>query len=74
MVWSVAPASCGEITCGGKFDEKKNSLKIHQDTADGGDNLVDKAVVKTLLNGGEVHIVGPEDMPAESQMAAIFRY
>jgi hypothetical protein len=58
----------------GKFDEQKNSLKIHEQRMDGDENLIDKAIVRTILNGGEVHMVEKEDMPADSQMAAILRY
>ena len=58
----------------GRFDEQKNSLKIHENAGEGGDNLVDKAIVKTILNGGEVHVVDKADMPADSPMAAILRY
>ncbi|HZB13554.1 MAG TPA: hypothetical protein VE467_11015 [Chryseolinea sp.] len=58
----------------GRFDVQKNSLKIHEQQMDNDENLVDKAIVRTILNGGEVHMVDKNDMPADSQMAAIMRY
>jgi Bacterial archaeo-eukaryotic release factor family 7 len=58
----------------GTFDVQKNSLKIHEQQMDGDENLVDKAIVRTILNGGEVHVVEKEEMPANSKMAAIMRY
>jgi hypothetical protein len=58
----------------GRFDVQKNSLKIHEQQMDGDENLVDKAIIRTILNGGEVHMVEKNDMPADSQMAAIMRY
>jgi hypothetical protein len=58
----------------GSFDEMNNELAIHDTREEKDEDLVDKAVIKTLLNGGEVHIVEKERMPADSQLAAIMRY
>jgi Bacterial archaeo-eukaryotic release factor family 7 len=58
----------------GRFDVQKNSLKIHEQQMDGDEDLVDKAIIRTILNGGEVHLIDKNDMPADSQMAAILRY
>lgn len=58
----------------GKFDEKANELTIHEEQAADDDSLLDKAVLKTILNGGEVFLVDKEDMPAPSKLAAIMRY
>jgi hypothetical protein len=35
---------------------------------------MDKAIIKTLLNGGEVFIVEKDQMPANSKLAALMRY
>jgi hypothetical protein len=58
----------------GTFDEMKNELVIHDNREAQDEDLIDKAVMKTLLNGGEVYIVEKEAMPADSQLAAIMRY
>ena len=58
----------------GRFDEQKNELHIHDSKMEGDDCLLDKAIVKTIANGGEVHILEREKMPANSQLAALFRY
>lgn len=58
----------------GTFDEMNNSLTVHAEQQRGDECLVDKAVIKTLLNGGEVYILLREQMPAEGVMAATMRY
>lgn len=58
----------------GLFDEAANELVFHDTPGEGGEDLVDNAVVKTLTNGGEVFLLEKEEMPAETQMAAIMRF
>jgi hypothetical protein len=58
----------------GTFDEMNNELVIHDVREEKDEDLIDKAVIKTLLTGGEVHIIEKDRMPAESNMAAIMRY
>lgn len=58
----------------GTFDEMANELKVHGSQEKGDLDLLDAAVVRTLLAGGEVYLVEKEQMPAESVMAAILRY
>jgi hypothetical protein len=58
----------------GTFDEMANELKMHGGADDGGEDLIDNAVVKTLATGGEVFLLEKEEMPADSAIAAIFRY
>ena len=58
----------------GTFDEMNNQLTMHPTQQDGDECLVDKAVIKTLLNGGEVFILPEEKMPGRSKLAAIMRY
>ncbi|MGI8633771.1 MAG: hypothetical protein ACR2KZ_00060 [Segetibacter sp.] len=41
---------------------------------EGGEDLIDNAVEKTLANGGEVFLLDREKMPAKSQLAAIMRF
>src|SRR5690606_23461921 len=58
----------------GKFDEQENKLVIHNEQKDDDDSLLDKAVLKTIMNGGEVFLMDKNDMPAPSIVAAIMRY
>jgi hypothetical protein len=58
----------------GTFDEMKNELFMHETQMNGDECLIDKAIMKTILNGGEVHILEKEQMPADSKIAALMRY
>lgn len=58
----------------GKFNEVTNELIIHDEKEEGDDCLVDRAVVKTVANGGAVHFLEPQRMPDGSIMAAFMRY
>jgi hypothetical protein len=58
----------------GTFHEQDNKLEVHGEQREGDESLLDKAVLRTILNGGEVHIVEREQMPVDSTMAAIMRY
>ena len=58
----------------GKFDEHNNKLTIHDTQQDGDECLIDKAVIKTILNAGEVHVLPKDRMPGGSQIAALMRY
>lgn len=59
----------------GSFDE--NNIEVHFDDQQrpGSEDLLDFAAVQTLLHGGTVHIIDPQDMPEKgTPVAAIFRY
>jgi hypothetical protein len=58
----------------GSFDEQDNVLDLHAEQREGDECMLDKAVIKTLLNGGEVFLLSKDEMPAHSKLAAIFRY
>lgn len=58
----------------GTFDEMANELKLNISPEEGGEDLLDHAVVKTLATGGEVFLLDKEKMPAESPIAALMRY
>ena len=58
----------------GTFDEMNNQLTIHQNQEEGDECLIDKSVIKTLLNGGEVFILPADKMPGGSKLAALMRY
>ncbi|MEJ6980238.1 hypothetical protein WG906_07235 [Pedobacter sp. P351] len=58
----------------GSFDESNNSITINEEKQLDDECLVNKAIVKTLMNGGEVHMLEKEKMPADSPIAAFMRY
>ncbi|MEJ2732273.1 MAG: hypothetical protein P8189_01685 [Anaerolineae bacterium] len=58
----------------GTFDPATNEVRIHQDAKPGDQDLADLAAVQTLLHGGSVYAVEPEQMPAEASLAALLRY
>jgi hypothetical protein len=58
----------------GTFDEMANKLTVHETQEDGDEDLIDKAVIRTIMNAGEVHFLPKEQMPGESQIAAVMRY
>jgi hypothetical protein len=58
----------------GTFDEMANEIKFHNTHDEGGEDLIDNAVVKTLAMGGEVFLLEKEKMPVETQMAAVMRF
>ncbi len=51
-----------------------NKINYLDESIENAQDLIDNAVVKTLLNGGEVFLLERDKMPADSQLAAIFRY
>lgn len=58
----------------GTFDEMENKISYSNENDEFAQDLIDNAVVKTLLNGGEVFLLEAEKMPGNSKLAAIFRY
>lgn len=59
----------------GKYDQKADRLDLHDKEEAGDHDMLDFAAVHTLLNGGRVFAVAPEEMPAEgAHAAAVFRY
>lgn len=57
----------------GSFDEMNNALTLHQARQPDDECMIDKAVIKTLLTGGEVFVT-EDKMPSDSPMAAVMRY
>jgi hypothetical protein len=59
----------------GKFDELNNKLDIHDSQQPGDEDLIDKAIIRTILNAGEVHILENSQMPVQgATIAALMRY
>jgi hypothetical protein len=58
----------------GEFDENTSELKLHDQQGENSRDLLDLAVIKALTQGGEVYLLDRKQMPAPSQLAAVFRY
>lgn len=58
----------------GTFDPATNEVQLDPDTEPGDLDLLDSVAVQTLLNGGTVYAIQPEQVPAEASVAALFRY
>ena len=58
----------------GTFDEMNNKLTINETQKPEDEDLIDKAVTRTILNAGEVHFLPKDQMPGGSEIAAVMRY
>jgi len=58
----------------GVFDPQANQVHLHEKPRPGDDELLDQAATQTLLNGGTVFTMAPEQMPGHTEIAALFRY
>lgn len=65
---------CKDEHIWGKFNEAENKLEIHSQKQEGDEDLIDRAAIKTYLNGGGVYILDKEKMPKEAIIAAFKRY
>lgn len=58
----------------GAFDPDAGRVLHHPEAEPGDEDLLDFAAIHTLLHGGTVYAVSPEEMPDETPVAAVFRY
>jgi hypothetical protein len=58
----------------GRFDPARGAVELHAAAEAGDEDLLDLAAVRTLVSGGTVHAVPPEEVPSETAVAAVFRY
>lgn len=58
----------------GLFDPQLNELEVHEETQPGDEDLLNVAAIQTLLNGGKVYAVEPDNVPDSAPLAAVFRY
>jgi hypothetical protein len=58
----------------GKYDEGRQDIEVHQKELPGDEDLLDRAAINTLLRGGVVYVVEPENMPDITPIAALLRY
>lgn len=58
----------------GRYDADANTVTVHGDQQAGDECLLDLAAVHTFLNGGQVIVLPPEEMPDRAPLAARLRY
>ncbi len=58
----------------GSFDAQANQVQLHPDREPGDEDLLNAVAIQTLVNGGTVYAVPPEEVPDRATIAAIFRY
>jgi hypothetical protein len=58
----------------GAFDPDADTVAIHDQAEPGDLDLLDLAAAETLLKGGAVYAVEPDQVPDQAALAAIFRY
>jgi hypothetical protein len=58
----------------GTFDTATFLVRIEDESTPENEDLTDLVAVQTLLHGGEVHALAPDEMPDGAEVAAIYRY
>ncbi len=58
----------------GKFDPETMNVDVHPEPELDDEDMLDFAAIHSLLNGGRVYTIKPEEMPNSAPVAAIFRY
>jgi hypothetical protein len=58
----------------GQFDNQSGEVQLYQTAKPDAIELLEATAAQTLLNGGTVYAVAPEEMPADAPLTAVFRY
>jgi hypothetical protein len=58
----------------GRFDPEQNTVSVHESAEKGDQDLLNRAVIQTILQGGTVHALDSSSMPDGELIAALFRY
>lgn len=58
----------------GRFDLETSAVELHQEKESGDSDLLNVAIIQTMMNGGAVYAVPLEEMPSRNMLAAIYRY
>jgi hypothetical protein len=58
----------------GHHEPATGDLRLSEGQEPNAEDLLDRAAVQTLRNGGEVYAVEPDEMPSQATLAAIYRY
>jgi len=58
----------------GNFDPQEMKLQLHPDLEPGDEDLLNSAAIQTILNGGTVYALNPDQVPDAAPLAAVLRY
>ena len=58
----------------GSFNPATNKGQVSPLPGPGDEDLLDLTAIKTILSGGTVYAVAPEQVPEQAPLAALFRY
>ncbi|MEQ9618362.1 MAG: hypothetical protein RIG61_04215 [Deltaproteobacteria bacterium] len=58
----------------GTFDPDTNTVHVHEHAEPGDEDLLNLVAIQSMLNGGAVYAVEPEQIPGHAPLAAVFRY
>ena len=58
----------------GNFLPDRGTVELHDEPAAGSEDLLDRAAIETLLNGGKVYTAEPDALPDNAPIIALFRY
>ncbi|MFP3937632.1 MAG: hypothetical protein ACLFVW_04760 [Phycisphaerae bacterium] len=58
----------------GKYLPEQDRAEVHESEQPGDEDLLDFAAAHTLMTGGEVHALSPQDMPEDATAAAVLRF
>lgn len=58
----------------GHYDSEADRLATGPDFESSGEDLLGLAAIKTLQQGGDVHVMSPDELPKKTDVAALLRY
>jgi hypothetical protein len=58
----------------GHYDPEARKVETHDERVDGDRDLLEVAAARSLTSGAEIHAVPAAELPADSPIAAIYRY
>lgn len=58
----------------GRYDQEKDGIDLHETPEPGDGDLLDLTAIHTLINGGIVYAVSPDEVPEKAYLAAVLRY
>ena len=62
------------VQCWGSFAPDSGTVELRQTPQPGDDDLLNLAAIHTILTGGQVYAVAPEEVPEHALVAALLRY
>ena len=63
-----------DVQVWGSFLPDRGNVELHDGPAAGSEDLLDRAAIETLLNGGKVYTASPGALPDNVPIIALFRY